>query len=581
MLSKLFKYIRGYEKAAILAPLLVIVEVVCELILPKLMSGVIDTGIEGDGGFSYILKVGAVMLGLAVCSMLAGAASVKFAARSSQGFGANLRKAMFDRVQEFSFADIDRFSSASLITRLTNDVNNIQSMVNMGLRILIRAPFMLIAALAVCLSINGKLTLILICVVPVMALAVGLLMKACRKLFELFQKKIDGLNDSVQENLVAIRVVKAFVREDYEKKKFKKSNDELRDAAINAVTRVVFMQPIMMVAFNVSIVLSLWIGGKFVVGGSLLTGELYSFISYIMNVLMSVMMLAFTLLQLTRARACAERINEVLDTVPDIRDGENAAQTALPAPRGSVEFRDVSFRYAATGTGDDVLSHIDLKIEPGEFVAIVGGTGVGKSSLVNLIPRFYDVTGGAVYVDGVDVRDYPVEALRERIGMVLQNNVLFSGTIRENLLWGDPNATEEDMIQAAKNAQAYDFIMSFPDGFDTYIDQGGVNVSGGQKQRLCIARAMLRHPSILILDDSTSAVDSATEAAIRESFSKNLKGTTVIIIAQRISSVRHADRIVILDDDHIAGLGTHDELLATNAIYQEIYNSQQEGVMEQ
>ncbi len=581
MLSKLFKYIRGYEKAAILAPLLVIVEVVCELILPKLMSGVIDTGIEGDGGFSYILKVGAVMLGLAVCSMLAGAASVKFAARSSQGFGANLRKAMFDRVQEFSFADIDRFSSASLITRLTNDVNNIQSMVNMGLRILIRAPFMLIAALAVCLSINGKLTLILICVVPVMALAVGLLMKACRKLFELFQKKIDGLNDSVQENLVAIRVVKAFVREDYEKKKFKKSNDELRDAAINAVTRVVFMQPIMMVAFNVSIVLSLWIGGKFVVGGSLLTGELYSFISYIMNVLMSVMMLAFTLLQLTRARACAERINEVLDTVPDIRDGENAAQTALPAPRGSVEFRDVSFRYVATGTGDDVLSHIDLKIEPGEFVAIVGGTGVGKSSLVNLIPRFYDVTGGAVYVDGVDVRDYPVEALRERIGMVLQNNVLFSGTIRENLLWGDPNATEEDMIQATKNAQAYDFIMSFPDGFDTYIDQGGVNVSGGQKQRLCIARAMLRHPSILILDDSTSAVDSATEAAIRESFSKNLKGTTVIIIAQRISSVRHADRIVILDDDHIAGLGTHDELLATNAIYQEIYNSQQEGVMEQ
>lgn len=581
MLSKLFKYIRGYEKAAILAPLLVIVEVVCELILPKLMSGVIDTGIEGDGGFSYILKVGAVMLGLAVCSMLAGAASVKFAAQSSQGFGANLRKAMFDRVQEFSFADIDRFSSASLITRLTNDVNNIQSMVNMGLRILIRAPFMLIAALAVCLSINKKLTLILICVVPVMALAVGLLMKTCHKLFDLFQKKIDGLNDSVQENLVAIRVVKAFVREDYEKKKFKKSNDELRDAAINAVTRVVFMQPIMMVAFNVSIVLSLWIGGKFVVGGSLLTGELYSFISYIMNVLMSVMMLAFTLLQLTRARACAARINEVLDTVPDIRDGEHAAETALPAPRGSVEFRDVSFRYAATGTGDDVLRHIDLRIEPGEFVAIVGGTGVGKSSLVNLIPRFYDVTGGAVLVDGVDVRDYPVEALRERIGMVLQNNVLFSGTIRENLLWGDPNATEEDMIQAAKNAQAYDFVMSFPDGFDTYIDQGGVNVSGGQKQRLCIARAMLRHPSILILDDSTSAVDSATEAAIRESFSKNLKSTTVIIIAQRISSVRHADRIVILDDDHIAGLGTHDELLATNAIYQEIYNSQQEGVMEQ
>ena len=315
-------------------------------------------------------------------------------------------------------------------------------------------------------------------------------------------------------------------------------------------------------------------------GGAFDLGRLQAFLNYVFQILMSVMMVAMSLLQLSRAQACAARIQEVLDTQPSIQDRPQAEQNALPAPRGAVEFRDVSFKYQATGTGDDVLSHISFSIEPGKFLAIVGGTGTGKSSLVNLIPRFYDVTGGQVLVDGVDVRDYPLEELRERIGMVLQTNVLFTGTIRENLLWGDPNATEEDMIQAAKDAQAYDFIMSFPDGFDTVLDQGGVNVSGGQKQRLCIARAMLRKPAILILDDSTSAVDSATDAAIRESFAKNLKGTTVIMIAQRISSVQYADEIIILDDDHIAGQGTHEELLASNSIYQEIYRSQQEGVGE-
>ena len=580
MLKKLFKYIHGYAAAALIAPLMVVAEAAGELITPRIMANIIDRGIEGDRGFSYILLNGLIMLGIAVLCMLAGMFSVKFAAKGSQGFGYNLRKAMFEHTQEFSFADIDRFSSASLITRLTNDVNNIQNMVNMGLRMVVRAPVMLIFALVMCFSINWKLTLVLVAVVPFMALAVALIMRAAHKLFEVFQKKIDGVNTTVQENLIAIRVVKAFVREGYEKTKFRIAAGELRDAGIRAVTTVVFLQPIMMLALNVSIVLVLWFGGRFVMEGSLLTGELYSFISYIMNVLMSVMMLAFTLLQLTRARASAERILEVLDTVPDIRDGASDGGAELPASEGRVEFRDVSFKYVATGTGDDVLAHINLDIAPGEFVAVIGGTGVGKSSLVNLIPRFYDVTGGAVLVDGLDVREYPVEKLRERIGMVLQNNVLFTGTIRENLLWGDPEATEEQMIQAAKNAQAYDFIMSFPDGFDTFIEQGGVNVSGGQKQRLCIARAMLRHPAILILDDSTSAVDSATEAAIRRSFKDNLKGTTVIIIAQRISSVRYADKIVILEDDHIAGLGTHEELLASSAIYQEIYNSQQEGVSE-
>ena len=487
---------------------------------------------------------------------------------------------MFNHTQEFSFADIDRFSSASLITRMTSDVNNIQMMVNMGLRMVVRAPIMLLAALIICLRLNAKLTLVLIVIVPLMGLAVGLLMRACHKLFTILQNKLDGLNNSVQENLIAIRVVKAFVREAHEKTKFQRSNDDLTKAGIAAVTRVVFMNPIMMISFNVAIVLSMWFGGKLVVGGSLPYADLYAFITYIFNVLISVMMLAFTLLNLTRARACAARILEVLETVPDIRDGENTSEESLPEKMGTVEFRDVSFKYVATGTGDDVLKNIDLKINSGEFVAIVGGTGTGKSSLVNLIPRFYDVTGGQVLVDGMDVREYPIARLRERIGMVLQNNVLFSGTIRENLLWGDPDATEEDIITAAKNAQAYDFVMSFPDGFDTYIDQGGVNVSGGQKQRLCIARAMLKKPEILILDDSTSAVDSATEAAIRRSFSENLKDTTVIIIAQRISSVRYADKIVVLDDDHIVGMGTHEELMSSNEVYQEIYYSQQEGVGE-
>ena len=600
-MRKLLKHIHGYGLAALLAPLLILLETVFQLILPRLMREIIDVGIQhkaapdrtvagllgffgvrdlmAHDGFRYILSIGVLMLALALLSILVGVLSFRFSAKASQGLGYNLRRAMFEATQDFSFADIDRFSSASLITRLTNDVNNIQQTVNMGLRMLVRAPVMLVVALIICFGINARLTLILLLVVPVMALGVGLVMRAAHKLFETYQKKIDGLNASVQENLIGIRVVKAFVREGYERTKFARSNDALRDAGIKAVTTVVLMQPIMMLSFNVALVLVLYLGGRLVVGGTLLTGELYSFISYITNILMGVMMLAFTLLQLTRARASADRIHEVLEAVPDIRDREGAAAIELPEARGRVEFRNVSFKYVASGSGDDVLRGIDLTIEPGQFVAVVGGTGVGKSSLVNLIPRFYDVTGGQVLVDGLDVRDYPVHALRERIGMVLQKNVLFTGTVRENLLWGKPNATEEELVQAARDAQAYDFIMARPEGFDTALGQGGVNVSGGQKQRLCIARAMLRHPAILILDDSTSAVDSATEAAIRRSFAENLRGTTVIIIAQRVSSVRWADKIVVLEDDHIAGLGTHEELLQSCKVYQEIVNSQQEGVM--
>ncbi|OUQ76129.1 ABC transporter ATP-binding protein [Flavonifractor sp. An100] len=579
MLSLFLTHLQGYKKQAILSPILIILEVICELLLPLVMAEIVDTAIPVEN-VTYIFQLGALMLLLAGISMACGVLAAKYSTFASQGFGANLRQCLFDQVQQFSFADIDRFSSASLITRMTNDVNAMTMMLAMGLRMLVRAPVMLIAALIISISLNARLAFILVVVIPLMALVIGILMKMCTKLFEVMQARIDALNNTLQENLVAIRVVKAFVRENHERKKFKKANDELMQAALSVGLRVIAILPVMMLCLNGATVAVLYFGGKMVMGATFDLGSLQAFINYIFQILMSVMMVAMSLLQLSRAQACAHRINEVLNTVPSVQDREGAPQAQLPAPKGKVEFEDVSFKYVATGTGDDVLSHISFSVEPGQFVAIVGGTGTGKSSLVNLIPRFYDVTGGRVLVDGMDVRDYPLDELRGRIGMVLQTNVLFTGTIRENLLWGNPDATEEEIIQAAKDAQAYDFIMSFPDGFDTYLDQGGVNVSGGQKQRLCIARAMLRKPAILILDDSTSAVDSTTEAAIRQSFAQNLKDTTVIIIAQRISSVQYADQILILDDDHIAGQGTHEELLASNPIYQEIYRSQQEGVGE-
>ena len=577
MLQLFLTHLQGYKRQAILSPILIVLEVICELLLPLVMAEIVDTAIPA-GDEVYIFQLGALMLLLALIAMACGVGSAKYATFASQGFGANLRQCLFDKVQEFSFADIDRFSSASLITRMTNDVNAMTMMLAMGLRMLVRAPVMLIAALAISISLNARLALVLAVVIPVMVIVIGVLMKLCTKLFETMQKRIDNLNNTLQENLVAIRVVKAFVRENFERKKFKKSNDELMEAALAVGLRIIAILPVMMLAMNGATVAVLYFGGRMVMGAEFDLGSLQAFINYIFQILMSVMMVAMSLLQLSRAQACAHRIHEVLSTEPSVEDKPEAARQALPAPRGQVEFRDVSFKYVTSGTGDDVLSHISFTVQPGQFVALVGGTGTGKSTLVNLIPRFYDVTGGAVLVDGMDVRDYPLEALRGRIGMVLQNNVLFSGTIRENLKWGNPEATEEEVIQAAKDAQAYDFIMSFPDGFDTNLSQGGVNVSGGQKQRLCIARAMLRKPAVLILDDSTSAVDSTTEAAIRASFAKNLKDTTIIMIAQRISSVQYADEILILDDDHIAARGTHEELLKTSPIYQEIYQSQQEGV---
>lgn len=575
MIKKLFPYLREFKKDAILSPLLIVLEAICELFLPLLMANIIDDGINGTGGMECIVKNGILMLVLSVISMLCGMLAAKHAAYASQGFGRNLRSALFRQVQRFSFSGIDRFSTASLITRITNDVSALQQTVAMSLRILVRAPVQLLSALVVCLALNAKLTLVLVVAIPILVVSAGALMKVTRRYFKIFQEKIDGLNAAVQENLVSVRVVKAYVRADHEEEKFAEANGELLHAGLNAVMRIIVMMPLMNILLNGATLGVFWFGGNMVVNGTMLTGELYSFYMYIAQVLMSVLMVAMCLLQVTRASACAQRIDEVLEAQPDIRDGDVPA-SELPPKTGKVEFKHVSFRYKA-GTGDDVLKDINLTVEPGQFVAVIGATGTGKSTLVNLIPRFYDVSEGSIEVDGLDVRKYPIHELRERIGMVLQKNVLFSGTIRENLLWGDKDATEEEMIQAAKDAQAHEFIMAHPDGYDTVLEQGGVNVSGGQKQRLCIARAMLRHPSILILDDSTSAVDSATEAEIRRSFSENLKDTTVIIIAQRISSVRYADKIVILEDDHIAAEGTHEELLANSPIYQEIYASQQEG----
>ena len=573
MLKRLASYLKGYQGYAAASPLLVVLETACELILPLLMARVINQGIEGNN-MTVIWQSGALMVAVALIATVVGGYAARCAAFAAQGLGANLRRAEFEKIASFSFADIDRFSSSSLITRLTNDLTNIQNVAIMCLRVLIRGVTMTVASVILTLAISPKLALVVCVVLPFMAVALGLLMKICFPLFEKMQKTLDHLNETVQENLIAVRVVKSYVREDHERRKFMDANDGFTTAGLNAVLRMVAIQPVMMICFSVATVLVLYNGGNMVLGGELEIGYLQTVTGYIMQILMSAMMIGMAVLQYTRAQASIRRVFEVLDAQSAITDGGAAD---LPAPRGRVEFQDVSFRYQTEGAGEDVLRHINLTVEPGEFVAIVGGTGTGKSSLVNLIPRFYDAHQGRVLVDGLDVRDYPLDGLRGRIGMVLQNNVLFSGTIRENLLWGNENATEAELIQAAKDAQAYDFIMSFPEGLDTYLEQGGVNVSGGQKQRLCIARAMVRKPAVLILDDSTSAVDSATEGRIRESFRENLKGTTVIIIAQRISSVQYADKIVVLDEGTVAGVGAHDQLMGSNKIYREIYDSQQEG----
>lgn len=577
---------KGYGRMVALCLLFTFCEVACELVIPLLMSRIVDVGIPA-GDIGYMARIGALMVGVAIIAICMGVFNARFSAEASQGFSAALRKALYRTTHEFSFSNIDKFSSASLVTRMTSDVQLLQNTIMMSLRMLTRAPIMLVSALFVAISINARLSMVIIGAIVLLVILTAVIVGTVGKLFGAVQKRLDAVNGTVQENLVAIRVVKAFVREGHERLKFKKVNDALTAAAIRAGNIVSMIMPMMMLVLGGTTIAVIWFGGQFAGGEmpTMGTGELMSFISYIMQILMSVMIFSMIFVMITRARASAERVSEVLTTAPDILDPQDDAGHRVT--RGRVEFRDVCFRYKnggngnggeqPEGEGENVLAGISFTAEPGEFVGIIGGTGSGKTSLVSLIPRFYDVTGGQVLVDGVDVRDYTQKVLRDSIGVVMQKNNLFSGTIKENLLWGNESAGMDEIAEAARDAQAYDFITAFPDGFDTELGQGGVNVSGGQKQRLCIARAMLKKPPILILDDSTSAVDTATEANIRRSFSESFKDSTVIIVAQRISSVKHADKIIVLDDGKISAIGTHEELLAANEVYREICHSQNEG----
>lgn len=582
MIKRFSRYLGQYRKSVLLVPFLVFLDVIFELSMPLLMARVVDVGIP-SADLGYIVRIGLTMILLALAAVGCGILFMHYSTYASMGFGANLRDALFEKVQQFSFNNIDRFSTASLITRLTNDVNNLQVTMMMALRILLRAPMILVIAFFLAYSINARLSVVLAVAIPLLTVGILLIMKTAISRFSIVQEKIDALNNTLQENLIGIRVVKSFVREDYEAQKFTRSNDDLTRAAIRAVSIAILNMPVMMLVMNGATLFIIWMGGQMVFFGSLGAGELISFLSYVFQILMSVMMISMVILMSARAQASAKRVLEVLETQPEIVDpvqSRTQASAGLPIPQsGKVEFREVSFKYQLHGSGENVLSDISFTVQPGQVIGIVGGTGTGKTTLVHLIPRLYDVTAGAVLVDDVDVRDYPLQALREKIGMVLQKNTLFSGTIRENLLWGNPQATQDEIEAACRAAQAHDFITAFPNGYDTLLGQGGVNLSGGQKQRLCIARAMLKKPCILILDDSTSAVDTSTEAKIRSSFYHHLADTTVFIIAQRISSVCDADQILVLEDGRIAGIGTHAELLANNTIYQEIYASQQEGAL--
>lgn len=573
MLKKLTPFIQKYKRDTILAPLTVIVEVLLEITIPVLMSRIVDVGIPNKD-IAYVVKVGTLMVVIAIFSLICGALSGAFAARASAGFSSELRKALFFKIQDYSFANIDKFSTASLITRLTSDVTNTQNAFMMIIRMLVRAPVMLVSATLMALSINSSLVSVFLVAIPILAVALTVIATSTYPRFMAMLKKYDGMNSSVQENLRAIRVVKSFVRATYEKSRFKIAVDELVEASLRAERIVIWNMPIMQLTMYGCIISILWFGGNMIIGGTLLTGELISFISYVTQILMSLMMISMVFINIVMSRASVARIIEVIDEDIDITDGH--VEGDIQPQDGSISFQDVCFRYG-TASEEDIISHINLDIKSGETIGIIGGTGSAKSTLVQLIPRLYDVTNGKILVGGHDVRNYKLETLRGAVGMVLQKNVLFSGTIRDNLKWGNPDATDAQVEEAAQAAQADSFIKSFPDGYDTWLGQSGVNVSGGQKQRLCIARALLKHPKIIILDDSTSALDTATDSKIRQAFDIELKDTTTIIIAQRVTSVCDADRIIVLDDGHINGIGTHEELLANNDIYREVYNSQQKG----
>ena len=572
MLKTLKAYIGEFKKTAMTAPVFIILEVILEMVIPLLMAEIIDNGL-GAGNMGYVVKIGLIMLLVSFSSLVCGAMAGKQAATASTGFARNLREAMYNHIQEFSFSNIDRYSTAGLVTRLTTDVTNVQNAFQMILRMLVRAPMMLLVAMTMAFSINARLSMVFLVALVFLGIVIFFLMGRVGPYFKEMLDKYDGLNASVQENLTGIRVVKAYVREDHETQKFKKASEILYRCSIRAEKLMVSMMPIMQVCVYSCIIALSWLGAKTIVVGGMTTGQLMSMFTYTMNILMSLMMIAAVTVMLSMAKSSGERICEVLAEESSLTNGP---EPKMAVENGAISFEDVCFSYQ--GDPENLhLSHVNLEIASGETVGILGGTGSAKSTLVQLIPRLYDVTSGSVRVADVDVRDYDLETLRNEVSMVLQKNVLFSGTIKENLRWGNPEASDEEIKRVCKLACADEFIERFPERYDTRIEQGGSNVSGGQKQRLCIARALLKKPKILILDDSTSAVDTHTDAMIRKAFREEIPDTTKIIIAQRISSVQEADKIVVLNDGKIDAIGTHEELLASNRIYQEVYNSQQKG----
>ena len=574
MFKKLFPSIKGYGVPSIFASLAVIVETVFEVLLPFLMMKIVDVGIA-NADLSYVIKVGLLMVVTSLASLFFGIMGARLAAVASTGFAKNVRGRLFHAIQDFSFANIDRFSTASLITRLTIDVTNTQMAYMITIRMLVRAPVMMIAATIMAIRINASLAMIFVVAVPVLAVVIFVLLKVAYPRFGKMLEKYDAMNGQVQEKLTAIRVIKAFVREDYECHNFEEAASTLRRFQLRAEKMVILAMPVMMTAMYSCIIAVLWFGGLQIIGGTMEAGALFSFIGYVAQILMSLMMISVAFMTLVVSRASIRRIVEIIDEQPDIAD--NSDENAPAMANGSISFSHVDFSYNKDAANLN-LQDINLEIKSGQTIGIIGGTGSAKTTLVQLIPRLYDVLAGSVQVGGHDVREYKLDELRENVAMVLQNNLLFSGTIAENLRWGKEDATDEELIAAAKVAQADEFISAMPEGYQTMLGQAGVNLSGGQKQRLCIARALLKHPKIIILDDSTSAVDTATDARIRDGFKKELAGTTTIIIAQRISSVMDADQIVVMEEGKISAIGTHQELLASNKIYAEVFNSQQKGV---
>ena len=572
MIKTLLSQVREFKKASFLTPFYMILEVLFEMFIPLVMASIIDKGV-GNGDIGHIYRMGLVMAFLALMGLITGILGGKYGARASTGFARNLRKAMYTNIQTFSFSNIDKFSTAGLITRLTTDVTNLQNAYQMVLRMCTRAPASLITAMVMAFLINAKLASIYLLAVIFLGTCLILILRKATVYFQEVFEKYDDLNASVQENITAIRVVKAYVREDYETTKFQKACNKVYEMFVRAEKLVVMNMPLMQFTVYACILSISWLGAKMIVGSSLTTGELMSLLTYCMNILSSLMMLSMVFVMITMSMASARRVTEVLNETADIADPQDPV---MEVPDGSIVFDHVNFSYKKESS-EPVLKDITLSVKAGETIGIIGGTGSAKSSLVNLISRLYDVTEGSVKVGGIDVRQYNKEVLRNQVSVVLQKNVLFSGTILDNLRWGDKNATEEECIHACQLACADDFIQRMPDKYNTYIEQGGTNVSGGQKQRLCIARALLKKPKILILDDSTSAVDTATDGRIRQAFAREIPNTTKLIIAQRISSIQNADRIIVMDNGEINGFGTHEELLRTNAIYQDVYNSQIKG----